>query len=348
MELEANVNNDQFEKRVLRDLSSGVIVLNTSGSIVYCNKPACKILEIPDGIDKMNIGVNEKFSENKDNDDFLEFILQSIYKKDEVHVGSRRFVSPSGKEYMLKMTTSYLKLEGDESSQIVITMEDVTEEEKLKIKLNDSSATFSIVLVGMCFFLILFAIWLYTGKPFPRKYLTKGIDLLGLIIFIFIMCFTSLKLKDIGIKPNKLKETILTSLVIVAVLFILMGATKLVLMKVNPSMFKPGKPFIDLSRFTMHYVEYISTALLQEFLARGGIQSNLKRITTAKHKSAMAIFLASIIFAVLHIHLGLVYMAGACILSVVLGILYNKQDNLIGVWMVHYCFGTFGALYSLI
>ena len=346
--METALKNDTFANRVLRDMSSGVIVLDTSGKIVYCNKPASDMLEIPNGYEKVSIGVSEQFSENKDNDEFLEFILQSIYKKDEAHVGSCRYVSPSGKNYIFKMTNSFLAAEGDAPSQIVITMEDETEEEELKVKLKDSSSTFSIVLIGMCFWLIFFAVWLYTGKPFHRKYLTKGIDLLGLIIFIFILCCTSLKLKDIGIKPVKFKETILTSLVIVAVLVALMAATKLVLMKVNPGMFKPGKPFIDFSRFTMHYVEYVSTALLQEFLARGGIQSNLKRLTAAKHKSLMAIFMASLLFAVLHIHLGLVYMIGAAILSAVLGILYNKQENLVGVWMVHYSFGVFGALFNLI
>ena len=345
--MEAVAKKGNFANRVLRDMNSGVLVVDTSGKIIFYNEPAAKMLEIPSYNEDISERIFDGLKDTAENDEFVEFLLQSIYKKNEVHTGNCKYVSPSGTEYSFKMSSSYLKTEEDETAQIVVTLDDETDKEKLLVKIKDSTNSFTIVLIGLCFWLILFAAWLYSGKPFPRNYLTKGIDLLGLIILLFILMFTSLTLRDIGIKPNDVKKTFLTSIVIVLILFALMAGTKIILLQIKPTMFK-GKPFIDLSRFTVHYIEYISTSLLQEFLARGGIQSNFKRITNAKHKTFMAIFMASIIFAVLHIHLGLVYMIGAAVLSAVLGILYNKQDNLVGVWMVHYSFGVFGALLNFI
>ena len=326
--MEAVATKGNFANRVLRDMNSGVLVVDTSGKIIFYNEPAAKMLEIPSYNEDISERIFDGLKDTAENDEFVEFLLQSIYKKNEVHSGNCKYVSPSGTEYSFKMSSSYLKTEEDETAQIVVTLDDETDKEKLLVKIKDSTNSFTIVLIGLCFWLIFFAAWLYSGKPFPRNYLTKGI-------------------RDIGIKPNDVKKTFITSLVIVLILFALMAGTKLVLLQIKPTMFK-GKPFIDLSRFTVHYIEYISTSLLQEFLARGGIQSNFKRITNAKHKTFMAIFMASIIFSVLHIHLGLVYMIGAAVLSAVLGILYNKQDNLVGVWMVHYSFGVCGALLNFI
>ncbi len=50
----------------------------------------------------------------------------------------------------------------------------------------------------------------------------------------------------------------------------------------------------------------------------------------------MAILLSSVIFAALHIHLGFLFMVGATILAGLEGILYEKQQNIFGVWIVHW------------
>ncbi|MBQ6541591.1 MAG: CPBP family intramembrane metalloprotease [Lachnospiraceae bacterium] len=58
--------------------------------------------------------------------------------------------------------------------------------------------------------------------------------------------------------------------------------------------------------------------------------------------------LSSFIFAALHIHLGFIFMVGAAILAGLEGILYEKQQNIFGVWIVHWVFGVSGTLLCLI
>ena len=67
-----------------------------------------------------------------------------------------------------------------------------------------------------------------------------------------------------------------------------------------------------------------------------------------KHPAVLAIFLSSLIFAALHIHHGFLFMAGAAILAGLEGILYEKQQNILGVWIVHWVFGVSGTLLCLI
>ena len=78
------------------------------------------------------------------------------------------------------------------------------------------------------------------------------------------------------------------------------------------------------------------------------MQGNLKRITPGRHTGALAIVLSSVIFAALHIHFGFLFMVGAAILAGLEGILYEKQQTIFGVWIVHWVFGVSGTLLCLI
>ena len=93
---------------------------------------------------------------------------------------------------------------------------------------------------------------------------------------------------------------------------------------------------------------FVFTAGIQEFLVRSVMQENMKRILVGNNTAPMAIVLSSAIFAALHVHLGFLFMAGAGILAGLEGILYEKQQSLFGVWIVHWVFGVSGTLLCLI
>ena len=90
-------------------------------------------------------------------------------------------------------------------------------------------------------------------------------------------------------------------------------------------------------------VIYPLTVILQEFLARGVMQENLRRIFTGKHAGALSIIVSALVFGVLHIAYGLPYMLGAALLLGVLGILYHKQGNIWGLCIIHYVLGEVTA-----
>ena len=76
--------------------------------------------------------------------------------------------------------------------------------------------------------------------------------------------------------------------------------------------------------------------------------SRWRKLISGKHPEAQAIFLSSLAFAALHIHYGFLFMLGAAILAGLEGLLYRKQESILGVWIVHWVFGVSGTLLCLI
>ena len=99
--------------------------------------------------------------------------------------------------------------------------------------------------------------------------------------------------------------------------------------------------------------ELINSMLMRlkfgDSLSSASIESVRKLETmVAKRADILAIVLSSLIFSALHIHFGFLFMSGAAILAGLEGILYEKQQNIFGVWIVHWVFGVTGTLLCLI
>ena len=336
-----------FSERVLRDMNDAVLVLDRKGGVVYVNTPASRFLEVPGGHaeDASRIVT---VGENDYNDRFNETIMSALYHKEETTFEKVPYMAPSGKKYVFFMSCSYLReLPGDEPL-LVVTLNDETEKEEMKRKLQDSSKTFCTFIAGFCLWIILYALWEFLGRPIAADFLTHGVEVLGILMLIFILACTSLTWRDLGVTTHEPKKTVRTALIVAGCSFVFLVAVKVVFRLRDPNCFEPDAPFIDFKRFGIRQIQYIFTALIQEFLARSVIQRNLKRITAGKHTAVRAIFLSSMIFAALHIHFGFLFMAGAAILAGLEGILYEKQQNILGVWIVHWVFGVSGTLLCLI
>ena len=335
---------EHFSERVLHDMSAAVLVVDRKGNLVYANQPASKLLET----DTIRRDRYDFFTENDYNDAFFEAILNAFYRREETTIENVRFMAMSGKKYIFRLSSSYLPGETEQDSQLVVTLDDITEAEKTKQKLNDSSKTFSTFLFGFCIWILFYALWEYLDRPFSADWMTHGVELLGIIMLLFIMRFTSLTWQDLGVRSDKPKVTILTALVVAICAIAFLFLLKTVARAIDPTCFEPDAPFFDIKRFGLRQILYILTAGIQEFLARSVIQGNIKRITVGKHRTALAIVLSSLIFAALHIHFGFLFMFGAIILASLEGILYEKQKSIYGVWIVHWAFGVCGTLLCLI
>ena len=139
-----------------------------------------------------------------------------------------------------------------------------------------------------------------------------------------------------------------TGLLIAACAIAVMCIGKVVIRLFSPNAIGPEYPFFDIRAFGIRQIIYIFTAGVQEFLARSVIQGNLRRIMVGRHTAAAAIVISSMSFATLHIHLGLIFMLGAAVLAGLEGILYEKQQSIFGVWIVHWAFGVTGTLLHII
>ena len=336
-----------FSARVLRDMSSAVLVLDSKGKIVYVNGPAARMLEVDEGYQKNKIQF-ALLSDSTYNDSFNEAILGALYDKENTTVKKVPYQAPSGRKYVFRLSSSYLRESDTEEALLVITLSDETVAEEMTRKFNDSSNTFTTFLFGFCGWILVYAFWEFLGRPISADFMVHGVEALGVLMLVFILRRTSLTWRDLGITTREPTKTIRIALFVALCAFVFLCALKGVARLIDPNSFEPEAPFLDISRFGLRQVLYIFTAGIQEFLARSVMQGNLKRITTGKHTGLLAILLSSFIFAALHIHFGFLFMVGAAVLAGLEGVLYEKQQNIFGVWIVHWVFGVSGTLLCLI
>ncbi|MBP5261228.1 MAG: CPBP family intramembrane metalloprotease [Clostridiales bacterium] len=341
-------NNSVFANRVLNDMSSAVLVLDARGKVVYVNAPAEKLLEISTD-DNEKESFLKKLRGNKYNDSFSDYVIKAVFEKETTHKSVIEYEAPSGKRYVFHMSSSYLG-ESHEEALVVITLDDETEKAELKRKLTDSSKTFYIFLVFFCSWIIIYALWAHLNKPVGGPAMTVGVEILSGLMLVYMLKCTSLTGRDlgIGISKKELFKTLKVAGIVAACAVVFLIILKAVARIINPQSFGYGSPFIDFSRFGINQLIYIITAGVQEFLARSVMQSNLERIIVGKNNSIQAIIVSSLIFAAIHVHLGFYFMIGAAILAGLEGILYYKQKNIYGVWLVHWTFGVSGTLLCLI
>lgn len=329
--------------RVLRDMNEAVLVLDHGGYIVYLNKPASEVLEMDpvDQEEKVRFPVD---IDQKDNDDFYECVMDALYRKDEVQFRQVRYITPSGRKYWFRMSSSYL---ADGDGELVITLADETRTAELQERIRESSKTFSAFLFVFSAWMVVYALWEFLSRPAGPDLMTHGVELIGLLMFLYITRYTKLTRQDLGLEwegMGKIRTGVVIALLSVVFLFALKGILRLF----DPGAFSPQAPFFDVRAFGWSQVVYVFTAGIQEFLARSVIQGNLRRIMPEKHAKFSAIALSSLIFAALHIHLGFLFMIGAAILAGLVGILYEKERSVYCVWIVHWVFGVAGTMLHLI
>ena len=85
----------------------------------------------------------------------------------------------------------------------------------------------------------------------------------------------------------------------------------------------------------------------QEFLARGLLQNSLRRFFNDQ-KGYRAVLLSSILFALLHMHFGLVAVFLTFVSSILLGVFYLRHQSLLGVSILHWSIGVAAFMTGLL
>lgn len=211
-----------------------------------------------------------------------------------------------------------------------------TVEKELNSRKKESTFCLSIFLAATSVWVLLVELWEKLGRPIAPTVLTYGVELIAVIMFFITQYQTHLKPKDLGLNFRNIKSTMIRACGISAILIALFIGLKLIL--------APGQPLFDFSRFNPVYP---ITAVFQEFLARGFLLTCMLDIYDLRIKTHLSVILSSLLFTTLHLYYGFVFMVGAGILSVILGYMYIKDRNIWGVSLVHFVFGTMGAILSL-
>ncbi len=327
--------------RILRDMNDGVLALDTQGNIIYLNSRGCELLGERKDLTGARYATALMGSDSDGkNDAFHQFVLDAVYDKDHTHNGQVEYTAADGTIRCLSMTSSFLKSDdGEKQIGVVVLFADVTEVEKLHRQRRESSTVFAVLMICVCSYLFLWSLLRYLNIEPPGWVMNIMIEAISVVMFIIILKTTSFSIKDIGLRVTNPKGTFVPDISITLGGFALLVLGKVVLLRVAPGFFPQGAPFWDWSVGTFADVIYPLTVVLQEFLARGVMQENLRRIFTGRHATAMSIVVSSLVFGVLHIAYGFAFMVGATLLLGVLGIFYHKQGNIWGLCIIHYVLG---------
>ena len=334
--IDAEEMQETLDTRVLRDFDEGIITFDRGGVIRYINPSASLIL----GLTENAAGKRYRDVFSKENDALLEFLVKATEEKNASHRGDILFHREDGRD--VRLNTSCICLQDDEDPQersYAIHFDDITEIDILRRKRRESSAVFIGTMTAVSLWIYAVALWEHTGQKVSPELMTQFIHAISLVMFFYIRHYTHFSFEEMGFKIKGIAKAIKTDCLLTAIFTAILFGIKLVLLRVSPGFFPAGVPFWDWSRMNWSDITYPLTVVLQEFLSRGVIHENLRRIFVGKYSEAAAIIVSSLLFGALHIHRGFMYMLAATALLAIFGILYRKQNSIWGLCIPHFVLG---------
>ncbi len=334
--IDAEEMQEALDTRVLRDFDEGIITIDRLGVIRYINPAASMIL----GLAGNAVGKRYRDVFSKENQALLTFLVKSTAEKNTSQRGDILFRRDDGSS--VRLNASCICLQDDEAPEersFALHFEDITEIDELRRKRRESSAVFIGTMTAVSIWIYVVALWQQTGQKASQELMTQFIHAISLVMFFYIRHYTHFTFEEMGFRIKGISKAVKTDCLLTAVFAAILFGTKLILQRVSPGFFAEGAPFWDWSRLNWSDYTYPFTVVLQEFLSRGVIHENLRRIFVGKHSEAAAIIVSSLLFGALHIHRGFIYMIAATALLAIFGILYRRQNSIWGLCIPHFVLG---------
>ncbi len=350
----ANLTQEQKDA-IFENISDGIIAVDSDGLII-CINSACS--EMFGGLDAKTAAgspFRDVFLTNKKNLAFNRLFNDAIGKNKIPEKTDVRY-RPGGKKKD-RGAVKHLNIDvhpfpAKEESEIapakaknvknsfpgmIVIIEDITDRFTLKQQQHDCAYIFAGLIICISLFLMAWSFLNFTLHIYlkPSTY-ALIIECITFALFLEIVFMTSLSMRDIGLLPKlgRLKRDIFETAVTAAVSCLLLLLSKLVLNLAGVQI----KPYF-IGGSLHGALVYALTALVQEFLARGVIQTSVKRLMRVKYQKAFGIILTSLLFSLMHIPFGTYFMLGSLVLSLVLGYVYERQENIWGCVFLHWCCG---------
>lgn len=328
--------------RLIRDIEEGIIVIDNDGTISSANPKAISILNISEDI----VGKKYVLLFDKDNnDEFHQMLIDAVKDKKIVH--KKRITYKTNNQLKtLYIASSILKDDNDNQIGVLLSFDDVTNEEKLKIKNRDSAIIFVILVTLLALWMFACAIFINDEDPISYVLFGRFIMYLPLIFTPIATRICGFTIDDLGLRTKGIKKYVKTDILLTILSTVLMIASKLLIVKLIPTFtfYNPEDVFFDFSKYTLiQRIEYATCVIAQEYLSRGLVYECVRRMVltdkTKNYVDYIAIVVSSLYFAALHIYLGVSYMVGAFILLSIFGIIYKKQKSIWGLCVPHFVLG---------
>ena len=227
--------------------------------------------------------------------------------------------------------------------------------ERKEMRLRHEASTSLIYIIGiLCVFALMIDGLRQLRWLVPADFVVTTLILVPIAVALAVQLnWSRVPLAEVGLTTRGWRKAVVESLVF-SVLFVgLMVAIKAGLLLFVPAyantpMFdlfaydRRANPLFDSlwTAWAIRLAVYVVECPLQEFVARGVLQSSLQRILTVRHARAMAIVLASLIFATMHLYTTSTDALAVVVPGMAWGWLYSRHGTLIGVTLSHLIIGV--------
>lgn len=336
--LTENIFTSEQKNMIFENMSDGVLLINEQGRITYLNSACADILHVS-AEEMTGSSFQETFLQDRKNRAFNHLFHASMEKGQVVEKTVVKYKIEDSIKYfsidisLIQQENTSLRRKEPFQGMLVL-IEDVTDSYNLKQHEHDCAYIFAGLIFCICLYLFAWSLLRFTLHiPLDTSDYTLMIEGITFALFLEIVFLTSFSLKEIGLIPNfsRLKQNgieVLTTGVIVCVVILL---AKLILTLCGIRI----KGYFIGGSLHGAYI-YLFTAFIQEFLARGVIQTCVKSLMHVKYQKQFGILLTSLLFSLMHLPFGFYFMLGAFLLSLALGIIYERQKDIWGCALLHW------------
>lgn len=217
--------------------------------------------------------------------------------------------------------------------------------QSVKDKLKQAQERHDFGVFFLCFFLSLSLLEFIT-----RFFIDLDIDVHASVPSVFrlllaaVPCLILIKkwnypLSQFGVTLQDWKICIIEGLVISLILSILIILANALYLTAHEKPFIPRFNLVEHNSIWFWIFVYPFHSYLQEFLARGVVQTSLQRFLNDQ-KGYFAILLTSLIFSAVHTFNGEAVIMGTFLGGIIFGLVYLRRKNLIEVTVIHMIVGA--------
>lgn len=329
------------KERIFENMSDGIMTVNHKGRISYMNSACEKIFSVP--FEKLkNQSFEEIFLMNKKNRAFNRLFLNTINKNAVTEKTTVKYEHDAVVQYFT-IDISLIQVDDtipdryDAFPGMMILFDDITEQRFLTQHKHDCAYIFAGLILCISLYLSLWSLLQFTlHLNLKTSFYTLLIEGMAFLLFLEVIFCTSFSLRDVGLIP---KRATFKNCLIETCLLLLAGCFLLILSKLVLTLFgiQIKSRFIGGSLRGARI--YLFTAFFQEFLARGVIQTSVKSLMQVKYQKTFGILLTSLLFSLMHLPFGFIFMLSAFVLSIALGYLYERHGNMWGCALLHWVCG---------
>lgn len=332
------------KNHIFENMSDAIMTVGINSEISYMNSTCAQLFQIDkelalgEQVDRLILlhrknKILRHFFSELFTTDFEPALLEKLSKREFAYWqidGTKKYLE-------ISVIPLYSDEEQSDLSGFLFQIVDITDRKRLLQHEHDCAHIFAGLIICISLYLFTWSLLRFTLRIYLKtSSYTLMIEGISILLFFDILLFTSISFRDLGIIPNwkKFGRNIISTTLLAVMLCgaLILGKVILQLLGVEIK-----KYFIGGSIGGALF--YIITALIQEFLARGVMQTCVKSLMNVKYQKQFGIVLTSLLFSLMHLPFGFLFMMGAFVLSLILGSIYENQGDFWGCVLLHWSVG---------